>query len=146
MSDDRYARFMPVAEALAQMSKDQSTKVGALILGSGREILSAGWNGAPRGSSADEDERKQRPEKYQWFSHAEMNAVAQAARAGTKIEGGVLVVTHAPCMICARLIVQAGISKVVTRAPTAEFAQRWAEDLGRAERLFKECGVTLEVT
>lgn len=145
MSDDRYARFMPVAAALAAMSKDESTQVGALILGAERELLSGGWNGAPRGCRADEDERKERPEKYSWFSHAEMNAIAQAARAGTKVAGGVMVVTHAPCMICARLIVQAGIARVVTKTPDAEFASRWAEDLARAQRLFKECGVELQM-
>lgn len=144
---ERYKRFMPIALAVAQMSKDASSKVGAVILGPDREIRSTGWNGAPRGSRADEDpERMERPEKYQWVSHAEMNAIAQAAKVGTPLNTCVMVVTHPPCMICARLIVQAGITMVVYRKPSEEFAARWAEDMTRARRLFAECGVRVVET
>jgi len=139
----KYRRFLPIAQAFAQMSKDTSTKVGAIVLGTNFEVRSSGWNGAPRGSRADVDERAERPEKYQWFSHAEMNAIAQAAMVGSPLNGCVMIITHAPCMICARLIVQAGIERVVCPKPTGEFAERWAEDLTRMRRLFDECGVYL---
>lgn len=139
----KYRRFLPIAQAIALMSKDTSTKVGAVVLGPDFEIRSTGWNGAPRGSRADEDERTERPEKYQWVTHAEMNAIAQAARVGTPLLGCSMVVTHAPCMICARLIVQAGIQAVYTPQPTPEFSERWGEDLARSMRLFAECGVRL---
>ena len=101
-------KYMRVAEAVAELSKDKSTKVGALILGPANEIRACGYNGAPRGCEADEDERSERPEKYHWFSHAELNAITNAARVGTPLEGNTLVVTHFPCMDCARAIVQAG--------------------------------------
>lgn len=92
---------MEIAHAVAKLSKDPSSKVGALILGPAGEVRSLGYNGAPRGCAADEDARGlERPEKYFWFSHAELNAIANAARVGTPLEGGILVVTHPPCAEC----------------------------------------------
>lgn len=138
-------KYMGVADAIAKFSKDQSTQVGAVIIGPTQEVRSVGYNGAPRGCSADEDYRgTERPEKYFWFSHAELNAITNAARVGTPLAGSTIVVTHFPCMDCARAIVQAGIIRAVVRAPTLEFCDRWSEHISRAVQLFEECGV--EVT
>jgi dCMP deaminase len=137
----KLSRFLPVAQAIASLSKDESTKVGAVVLGEGFEIRSTGWNGAPRGSDADVDERRLRPAKYAWVAHSEANAIAQAARVGTPLAGCTMVVTHAPCMSCAKLIVQAGITRVVAPTPSADLLSRWADDLALAQRLFDECGV-----
>lgn len=135
-------KFMPIAKAYAALSKDPSTKVGALVLGPGFEVRSSGWNGAPRGCAADEDERwHTREEKLFWVAHAEANAISNAARSGAALDGCKLVVTHAPCMSCAKLIVQAGISMVVCPAPETDFMQRWKADLDRTTDLFRECGV-----
>lgn len=134
--------YMEIAYATARLSKDSSTKVGALIIGPANEIRSMGYNGAPRGCCADEDTRGEtRPEKYFWFSHAELNAITNAARAGTPLDGCTLLVTHPPCMDCARAIVQAGIKQVVTMEMDGEFYHRWHEHLLRADKLFNECGV-----
>jgi dCMP deaminase len=138
-------KYMGVADAIAKFSKDQSTQVGAVIIGPTQEVRSMGYNGAPRGCSADEDGRgEQRPEKYFWFSHAELNAITNAARVGTPLAGSTIVVTHFPCMDCARAIVQAGIVRVVVREPEQAFCDRWEEHISRALRLFDECEV--EVT
>lgn len=144
MTPAKATKFLRIAEAIAhQFSKDRSTKVGAVIVGKGNEVLSLGYNGSPRGCAADEDERSERPEKYFWMSHAELNAITNAARVGTPLEGSSLIVTHMPCMDCARAIVQAGIKAVFCPAPTGEFADRWLSHIERTERLFKECGVEL---
>lgn len=138
-------KFIEVAKAISMFSKDKSTKVGAVIIGPSGEIRSTGWNGAPRGCKADEDSRgESRPEKYFWFSHAEMNAITNAARVGTPLEGTTIIVTHAPCMDCARAIVQAGIKKVVFPTPTPEFTERWGETFRRAYLLFNECQLDVE--
>lgn len=138
-------KYMGIARAVAGLSKDTSTQVGAVVIGPTHEVRSMGYNGSPRGCTADEDERgRVRPEKYFWFSHAEANAITNAARVGTPLDGSSIVVTHFPCMDCARLIVQAGIKRVVTLRPNAEFAVRWSEHIRRAEALFEECGVVLE--
>lgn len=140
-------KFMELAYARARFSKDTSTKVGAIIIGPSGEDRSSGYNGAPRGCHADEagdPRREQRPEKYFWFSHAELNAITNAARVGVPLEGCTIYVTHPPCMDCARAIVQAGIKRVVTVRPSAGFVERWEEHMSRSQRLFDECGVAYE--
>ncbi len=139
-------KFMELAYARARFSKDTSTKVGAVIAGAAKEDRSSGYNGAPRGCAADEagDLRSARPEKYFWFSHAELNAITNAARVGVPLEGCTIYVTHPPCMDCARAIVQAGIKRVVTVRPSAGFVERWEEHMSRSQRLFDECGVAYE--
>ena len=138
----RLLKYLKIVDAIAKLSKDASTKVGALVLGPSFEVRSLGYNGAPRGCAADEDERgRTRPEKYFWFSHAELNAITNAARVGTPLNGCALLVTHPPCMDCARAIVQAGIVFVVTRNPGTEFFERWEEHTRRTKQLFEECKV-----
>jgi len=128
--------------AVAQRSKDKSSKFGALVLGPGMEIRSSGWNGAPRGCNADEDERfDERAEKYMWVVHAEANALINAARTGTAVEGCTMLVNGPPCMGCAKLIVQAGIKRLYCTAPSEAFYERWKGDIDRARALFAEVGV-----
>lgn len=145
LTSARALKFLQIAKAVALLSKDSSTQVGCVILGPGHEIRSVGYNGAPRGCAADEDERgTTRPEKYFWYSHSELNAITNAARVGTPLLGSSLVVTHFPCMDCARAIVQSGIVAVFCPRPEQEFLERWREHTERAMKLFDECGV--EVT
>jgi dCMP deaminase len=142
---NKSAKYMGIADAISQLSKDTSTKVGAVIIGPTHEVRSMGYNGAPRGCAADEDERgKTRPEKYFWFSHAESNAITNAARVGTPLDGSHIVVTHFPCMDCARLIVQSGIKKVICKQMDDDFVMRWVEHIERSMKLFDECGVEVE--
>lgn len=131
-------KYMTIAHAVAGMSKDD-TKVGAVVVGASNEIRSIGYNGAPRGCKADEDDR--RAEKLWWFSHAELNSITNAARVGIPLEGSTLYTTHYPCMDCAKAVVQAGIKKVVVGEMTERFKTRWAEHIKRSEVLFKECGI-----
>lgn len=119
------ATFLGLAERFAKRSKDPSTKVGCVIVGPDREVRSMGYNGLPRGVE-DLAERMERPAKYLWTSHAEENAVAQAARIGVSLKGCTAYVTHFPCARCARALIQAGIIAVVcgdgkTSMPDEEF-------------------------
>ena len=92
-------------------SKDPSRKVGAIILArDSHQILSTGFNGLCR-KHAETRERWESPAKYKWVCHAELNAVANAARAG------ISVVTLFPCADCCKALIQSGISHVVTREP-----------------------------
>ena len=144
MSIEKAYKYMELAYARASFSKDTSTQVGAIIIGPHGEDRSSGYNGAPRGCRADEPDDKRgstRPEKYFWFSHAELNAITNAARVGTPLDGCTLFVTHPPCMDCARAIVQAGIKEVFTVEQNAAFYFRWCEHIDRTKRLFEECGV-----
>jgi dCMP deaminase len=146
MTNDKAFKYLEIAEAVAKLSKDSSTRVGAVVIGATNEIRSVGYNGAPRGCSADEDDRGiSRPEKYFWFSHAELNAITNAAKVGIPLGGSSLVVTHPPCMDCARAIVQAGIVRVIVPEWDSEFETRWADHISRTEQLFTECGVEYHV-
>lgn len=125
------------AQHAASKSKD-STKVGAALIGrGGRAVLLTAYNGPPAGV-ADLPERRERPAKYLFASHAEANLVAFAAREGIRTEGCTVYVTHACCSACARTLIQAGIHAVVygdgtTSMPLEEFAA--------AEVMFREAGV-----
>ena len=57
------------------------------------------------------------------------------------MEGAAIIVTHPPCMDCARAIVQSGIKEVWCATPDSEFLCRWVEHTRRARKLFEECGV-----
>lgn len=125
------------------MSKMPGTKVGCIILGDSFQVLASGWNGAPRGCNADEDDRLvKRESRLCWTVHAESNAVANAALSGVKLEGGVAITTYMPCMACAKLLAQAGISKVLCPEPTPADA-RWQSEFDLAKELFFECDIDL---
>ena len=131
--------FMALARLAATKSKDPSTKVGCIIASEDKVVLSSGYNGLPIGV-ADEPSRMERPEKYLWTAHAEENAVALAARVGSRLKGGTAFVTHTPCSRCARSLIQAGITKVivgngVTNMPSLEFEV--------AVQMFHEAGVVV---
>lgn len=140
----RYLKFLPDAFQVATHSKYANTRVGCVILGSGLEVRSSGWNGAPRGSAADEDDRlDDRDTKLAWAVHAEANAIANAARCGVSLAGCVAVVTHMPCMTCSKLLVQAGIVAIVCPAPSGPFYEKWREDIENSVALLAEVGVQL---
>jgi len=67
--------FLGIAEQVKLKSKDESTQVGAVIVGKGHEILSTGYNSFPRGLDDSRPERQERPHKYPYFEHAERNAI-----------------------------------------------------------------------
>lgn len=116
--------FMGFAKHAALKSKD-STQVGAVLVGPDGEVRLTGFNGPPRGVR-DLAERRERPAKYLFTSHAEANLIAFAAREGIRTSGCKVYVTHLCCSGCARSLIQAGIVEVVagdgkTSMPTAEF-------------------------
>lgn len=145
MKPEKARKFLAVARSIAALSKDRSTQVGALILGPDWEGGPWGYNGFPRGADDDVEARHQRPEKYFWAEHAERNAIYTAARSGFPTKGCSMVVTHPPCMDCARAIVQAGIIRVIYPAGDAAFHERWKDHEGRTRELFKEAGVEVIV-
>lgn len=141
-NDSKLIKYMAIAQAVAALSKD-TTQVGALIIGPAFEIRSVGYNGAPRGCAADEDDRRLAPEKYHWWVHSEENAILNAARVGTPLEGCTIIVTHHPCVECAKSIVQAGIKTVVIGDSGTPLSPRFKPSTDRAAQLFEECGVVV---
>lgn len=132
--------LMGFAVHAAEKSKD-STKVGAALVGPNREVMLTGYNGAPMGV-LDTEDRRTRPQKYLFASHAEQNIVAFAARKGIRTEGCTLYVTHAPCSSCARSIIQAGIKCVVAGNGTTSMPE---EEFTAAESMFHEANVAFKI-
>ncbi len=117
-------RFMEMAETVAGWSSCYQTNrhVGAVVVKDNR-ILTTGYNGAPQGvkSCTEKGECLRRKldipsgtrQEICYAVHAEQNAIVQAARLGVSLKGATLYCTHQPCVICAKLIINSGISRVV---------------------------------
>lgn len=103
-------RYLAMAGIWSQNSHCQRRKVGALLV-KDKMIISDGYNGTPSGFDNDcEDENGiTKP----WVLHAEANAITKVAKSGNSSRGATLYVTTAPCIECAKLIIQAGIERVV---------------------------------
>ena len=124
-------------------SKDPNTKVGALFLApNSLQILTLGYNGFPRGIDETQPSRWERPKKYYYVSHAEANCVANACRHGTPLENSIAVVTLFPCTTCAKLMIQAGVSTVVTKQPDFS-CPRWGHEFKCSHEMFAEAGVDM---
>ena len=139
----KFLKFIPDAEAARGRSKDRSTKVGAVVIDDDFNVRISGYNGMPRGVDDDVEARHERPLKYMWTAHAEENCVAQAARIGVSLKGCTLLVTSLfPCTTCSRLIIQAGIKRVI--APKVCDNSRWDEQAAIALEMLHEAGVEVE--
>jgi dCMP deaminase len=106
--------LMEIAHVIAKRSTCSRAQVGALVTRKGR-ILSTGYNGAPAGM-AHCNHRYQSPLDSRGCNtavHAEANAVAFAARYGVRTDGADIFSTLAPCLACAQLIINCGITRVV---------------------------------
>ena len=135
--------YLDICKVVAARSKDPHTQIGCVIAGPAHEIRSTGYNSLPRGIRDDVQERLERPTKYLWMEHAERNAIYNAARCGTPLEGCTLYVEIMPCMDCARALVQAGIREVIiSGARMSQYTSDYYDEHFRnVEVLFKEAGV-----
>lgn len=118
-------RFLGLAHHIGQWSKDPSTKVGAVIVNQDRSIVSLGYNGFARGVEDMQTRLIDRPTKYEFVVHAELNAILSASRS---LHGRTLYVSPLhPCPACASAIVQSGISKVVAELDLSrdDWKARW---------------------
>lgn len=137
---NKFLKFWPVVEAVAEMSKDPSTKVGALALDNNMNIIATGFNGFPRGVSDTLERYADRDIKLRLVSHAEQNLIAQAAYGGRSLRGATLLVSKLyPCSSCAKSIIQAGIVRVISPNPSDNV--RWADESKWAQLMFSESGV-----
>ena len=103
-------RYLRMARIWSENSYCRRRQVGALIVKE-KMIISDGYNGTPSGFPnvcEDEDDVT-----YPYVLHAEANAITKVARSNNSSEGSTLYVTASPCVECAKLIIQAGIRRVV---------------------------------
>jgi dCMP deaminase len=132
--------FMQIVELIKTRSTCLRRQVGALIV-KDKRILSTGYNGAPMGCKHCSEigclreqlkvPSGQRHELCRAI-HAEQNAIVQAAYSGTSVKGGTLYVTNQPCVLCSKMIINAGIKKIV-------FNGDYPDEL--AMEMLKEAGI-----
>ncbi|MEK6741942.1 MAG: dCMP deaminase family protein [Nanoarchaeota archaeon] len=142
MDWDEY--FIKIAETVRLKSKDPSSQIGAVIIGPENQIISTGYNGFPR-KVGEQEERWQRPLKYEYVCHAEVNSIYNAARHGIALRGTTLYLVGfgpptLPCMDCSKAIIQSGIVKVVGAA-YKPIPENWLENLKKARTMLEEGGV-----
>lgn len=132
--------FMEIVELIKTRSTCIRRQVGALIV-KDKRILATGYNGAPTGCTHCSElgcmrERLQIPsgQRHELCRaiHAEQNAIVQAAYSGTSVKGGVLYVTNQPCVLCAKMIINAGITKIVFKG---EYPDELAMELLKEARI-----------
>ena len=121
---DKINYYLDIAEVVCERSTCLRRQFGAIIV-KNDEIISTGYNGAPRGIAHCADRGGCLRQKLGIPSgerhelcmalHAEQNAIIQAATLGQSIEGASIYVTHQPCVICAKMIINAGIRRIVVK-------------------------------
>ena len=136
--------YLDIAATVLKRSTCLRKRYGAIIV-KNDAIVSTGYNGAPRGRDncielgfcVREQLNIPRGERYELCRalHAEQNAIIQAAKLGSSIDGATLYCTHQPCVICAKMIVNAGIRRVI-------YHQGYPDPF--ALEIFDEAGVKLE--
>ena len=139
-------RFMELTETIANWSScfKQDRSVGAIIV-KDKRIVTTGYNGAPSGIKSCKEKGEclriklnipsGKQHELCFAIHAEQNAIIQAAKLGVSISGATLYCTHQPCVICSKMIINAGIERVVYKYPYPdEFAQE----------ILKEAKVSME--
>ncbi len=135
--------FMEIAKVVAKRSTCLRQNVGAVIV-KDKRILSTGYNGAPMGlphcldiGCLREELNVPSGERHELCRavHAEQNAIIQAAVHGVSIKGATLYTTHQPCIMCAKMIINAGIVRVV-------YGKRYADERGL--EFLKEAGIKID--
>ena len=135
--------FMEMAELTSKRSTCLRRNVGAVIV-QDKHVIATGYNGAPkglehcaeRGGCLREELGVPSGEKHELCRalHAEQNAIIQAATLGHSIEGASIYITHQPCVICAKMIINAGIERIVVR-------EGYPDEL--AVQILKEAGLKI---
>lgn len=130
--------FMGMAEYVSTKSKDPSTKVGAVIVNSDNIVVGMGYNGFPRGVKDKKEWLENREIKYEMIIHAEVNAVLNATQS---LKGCHIYVTHPPCARCMAVLIQAGITSVMTKSPPEDMRQRFAKSYEICDMMSESSGI-----
>lgn len=132
--------FFEICDALSKRSDDLVTKLGCVIIGPDKEIVSTGYNGLPRGIEP-RVERLKRPDKYLWTEHAEKNAIMNATRYGATLKGCILYCGWPPCAACSRSIIQAGIREVHFK--NVMLKEKWRDSMEASMCMLQEANVNI---
>ena len=133
-------RFLSLAHHVSQWSKDPSTKVGAVLVGTDKRQVALGYNGFPPGIADSNFRLANRDIKMRYIIHAERNVLDNAHFPS---HGATLYVTHPPCCNCALSIISKGVSRVVSSPVSSDFRTRWGEEMFRSSSILREAGVSI---
>jgi len=137
-------RYLGLAKEVSTWSKDPSSKIGAVAIGSKGQVLAQGYNGFPRGIYDGDIRYNDREIKYQYIVHAEQNVIYNATYNGVSLDGATLYVWGLPvCSECAKGVIQVGIKRVVM--PAADYPDKWVESFEKTGDMFGEAGVEFEL-
>ena len=143
MSSKWDLRYLNLAEEVSSWSKDPSTKIGAIAVGSKGQVLSQGYNGFPRGIEDTVSHYEDRETKYKYVVHAEMNVIYNATYNGVSLDGSTLYVTGLPvCSDCAKGVIQVGIKRVVMKEQ--EIPLKWIESWKVTAGMFDQAMIDWE--
>lgn len=143
MNSKWHFRFLDLAKLVSSWSRDPSTQVGAVIVDNDKRVISIGYNGFAKGVEDLEERYQNRELKYKLIIHAERNALLFAK---TPLDGySMYTYPFAPCPVCASMIIQAGIKKVIAPALPERLVERWGKDVLLSEQIFKEAQVELTI-
>jgi len=125
-------------------SDDMDTKVGAILVVPWMpEDCVEGANRIPTGLSR-RPSRKKRPDKYRYLVHAEEDSILQAAKLGRSTKGLTMICPWAACARCSRMIVQAGIKRVINHKSSMDATpDRWKADIELGHSMLREANVDL---
>lgn len=139
MTWDEY--FLSIAEVVSRKSKDNSTKVGCVLVDQDNRPVSHGYNGFPQGVPDMDILLEDRATKLRLVLHAEINSIIFAR---TSLKGcTAYVYPIRPCAQCAAALIQAGIKRIVAPACDDERNARWADDFALADWMYNKAGVDL---
>lgn len=133
---------MEMAQLVATMSKDPSTRVGAVAVRE-RRVLGTGYNGMPMGVEDTAARLQCRELKLLMTAHAEANLLTFAAREGVALASSTCYVTMFPCSHCAGLLINAGVVRVVVPRAGCAFPDRWLASFSASSDMLREAGVVL---
>lgn len=136
--------YLQMADFIASRSKDESVKIGAVLVKNG-SVISLGYNGFPRGV-VEHPERNERPAKYAYTEHGERNAIYNAARAGTATLGSTMYTQGVPCADCARAVIQAGCTELVAYYQANDKVMtKWKDSCAIGREMLDEAGVKVTI-
>jgi len=134
--------FMKMAHVVSERSTCLRRKVGAILV-KNKHILSTGYNGAPKGMKHCEEvgclrQKMKVPSGHRHELcrglHAEQNAIIQAAVFGISIKNSILYCTNTPCVVCVKMLINAGVNEIV-------YSGTYPDELARA--MIKESGIKI---
>lgn len=132
-------RFIRRAQEISSWSKDPKRKVGCVLVRGKREVCE-GFNGFPEGLSDDLKRLTDPDYKGKVIIHAEANAIIDATRKGVTLEGTTAYITRHPCSLCASMLIQAGVKKIICPPPVFQ-GSKWSDNFKTSSDLLLEVGV-----